>query len=272
MKKILKVPPSKSLSHRALICAAMAKGTSEIKNLLLSEDTKRTMECLKCLRANFEQIEEGRWKVEGIDQKSLSFDSALEINVGESGTTCRLITPIISVLKGIRARIYGKGRMHRRPIKELAQCLEKMGVSFTWVKEEGFPPFILYSNGLKGGNVDISLENSSQYLSGLLLASPMAHARTEISITGKKAVSWPYVGLTLQTMKSFGIGVEVLIRENSKWNKEKMIIVLASEDRAGQEATDNAQKIYEKYKNIDPYYYDIPISKIEENFPEVKVP
>ena len=220
MQKQVVAPPSKSISHRALICAAMAKGRSFLKNLLISDDTKRTLKCLETLGASFKYTRDG-WEVQGIDPKN-SCGKNLSMDVGESGTTCRLITPIVAGFKDIDVRIYGRGRMHKRPIGDLADALIKMGAEFIWEQKEGYPPFILKTKGLSGGNITISLEKSSQYLSGLLLASPMADSSVEIKVGGEKAVSWPYVGLTLETMEHFGVKVRVYVEEGGKWQEKKL--------------------------------------------------
>ena len=233
MQKTISAPPSKSISHRALICAALARGESIVKNLLISDDTLCTARCLNKLGTTFFNTSSGdiialskntiprdlsSIKVSGIPDKNFSDKKkTLDMDVGESGTTCRLITPIVAAFNNIQVRIYGKGRMHKRPIGDLKMALERLGTRFIWDAEPGFPPYIIQARGLKGGRVQISIEKSSQYLSGLLLASPLAQGPIEIELIGKKAVSWPYVGLTLQTMEAFGVNVEIYTLDQGSW-------------------------------------------------------
>jgi 3-phosphoshikimate 1-carboxyvinyltransferase len=216
---IIQAPPSKSLSHRGLIAAALTRGESVVSNVLQSDDIQRTRDCLTALGADI-AAEGSTCRVQGALPLSGggSGDEPVWLNVGESGTTCRLITPVAAAL-GRRCRIFGEGRMHERPIGELSRALEQLGVSFIWEGKAGYPPFILESSGLSGGSAEISLEESSQYLSGLLLAAPLAEAGVSLGISGRKAVSWPYVGLTLQTMQAFGVEPRMEVRRGSGWQE-----------------------------------------------------
>ena len=211
-------PSSKSVSHRTALAAALAPGTSRLFNVLSSQDIARTLSCLSALGAGIDlgQVE---ITVNGLDLSTWKGSEPKEpadLDVGESGTTCRLITPI-AALTGRACTIHGRGRMHERPIGALTQVLEHLGVSFTWHGREGYPPFTLSSSGITGGEVDVSLEDSSQYLSGLLLAAPLAKGPMRIGISGDKAVSWPYVALTLQVMQDFGVTPGVQTRIQNRW-------------------------------------------------------
>lgn len=108
--------------------------------------------------------------------------------------------------------------MHERPIGELTAALETLGVSFTFEGKPGFPPFVLKTCGLDGGRVGIGMDESSQYLSGVLLAVPLARAPLTIDIGGSKVVSWPYVGLTLQALENFGVPFTVERKEGGVWS------------------------------------------------------
>jgi 3-phosphoshikimate 1-carboxyvinyltransferase len=132
----------------------------------------------------------------------------LVADVGESGTTCRLVIPILAAGNGV-FRVQGRGRMHQRPVGELGQALQGLGVDLDYLENEGYPPLRIRAAGLPGGTVSIGLDESSQYLSGLLLAGPMARNVLVVAIGGSKVVSWPYVGLTLQAMEDFGVRFEV---------------------------------------------------------------
>ena len=210
-------PSSKSMSHRALIAAALARGESHVQDVLRSQDLERTMDCLRTLGAGIEGSQK-ELKVRGIDWSLSSKWSSdhFELDVGESGTTCRLLTPV-AALGNNPCRIFGRGRMHERPIQELSRVLEHLGTEFEWLGRAGCPPFVIKPGGLDGGELDISMEQSSQFLSGLLLAAPLARGEMVLNIGGSKAVSWPYVALTLQVLEQFGADFEVQVRSGSGW-------------------------------------------------------
>jgi len=116
-------------------------------------------------------------------------------------------------------RIHGAPRMHSRPIGQLTGALAPQGPVFDWQGKPGYPPFVIRTSGLSGGDVTIPLDESSQYLSGLLLAAPMASGPTTIHVGGDKVVSWPYVSLTLMVMADFGVDVAVDALENGQWQR-----------------------------------------------------
>lgn len=214
----VEAPASKSLSHRLLIATGLSRGDCELTNVLESDDIARTMDCLSRLGARFgskDGVLHVRSLVSYLDK---DLDTTVELDVGESGTTCRLITAVAAALRG-RFRISGSGRMHERPIAGLTSALEKLGVRFSFEGRPGCPPFFMESDGLAAGETEVSLEESSQYLSGLLLAAPLAAGKVCITITGNKAVSWPYVALTLKVMSDFKIAFAVEALEHGVWKR-----------------------------------------------------
>ncbi|MFP4392933.1 MAG: 3-phosphoshikimate 1-carboxyvinyltransferase [Desulfohalobiaceae bacterium] len=215
MSLTLQAPASKSVSHRAAIAAALAPGRSTLQNMLSSQDLQHTLACLQALGAKLENTSAGI-TVNGFvpETRPGTGQELLKLDVGESGTTCRLLTPI-AALKRARIRIHGRGRMHERPIAELAHSLQELGCEFEWLGEPGYPPFVLNGQNLHGGRTAISLEQSSQYLSGLLLMGPMLHQGLEIAVQGEKAVSWPYAALTLKVMQDFGCRVQIFSRNRA---------------------------------------------------------
>lgn len=218
MPNKITVPPSKSLSHRSAIAAALAPGTSRINNILESDDTLRTIDCLNHLGAKI-KIDNSTLSVQGMDLDSpinQKRSDPVPLDVGESGTTSRLIAAVASLNNG-QFHIFGQGRMHERPLGELIQALEQLGASFTWLSNPGYLPCILESKGLEGGHVQISLEQSSQFVSALLLASPLASSDTTITVSKGPISSWPYILLTLQVMESFGCPVNVSIHDSGSW-------------------------------------------------------
>jgi 3-phosphoshikimate 1-carboxyvinyltransferase len=217
MRTMIKAPASKSVSHRALIAAGLARGESLVRSPLHSHDLERTRACLETLGATFSRSGED---LVVIGTKSLDRPSAepLPLEVGESGTTCRLITAVASAFHG-RFLLRGKGRMHDRPIRDLTDALAPLGPSFEFVEKEGFPPVFIKGSGLSSGGISISLRESSQYLSGILLAAPLAKGPLTVSIGGDKVVSWPYVGITLQAMSEFGVPPVLEILANGSWTQ-----------------------------------------------------
>jgi 3-phosphoshikimate 1-carboxyvinyltransferase len=215
---ILNAPASKSMSHRALLVAGLARGNSSIRNVLKSDDLSHTRMCLEALGVEISGSGTDL-DVKGIAGRIASRPGKIvRLDVGESGTTCRLVAGIVAAGQG-EFEISGRGRMHQRPIKSLDTALTPLGVEFRYPGLDGCPPVVISSKGLPGGEINISLDDSSQYLSGVLLASTMAGGLVTINICGKKVVSWPYVNLTLQVMEEFGCVPEIQVLENSSWKK-----------------------------------------------------
>lgn len=228
----LRAPASKSVSHRTLIAAALAHGTSTVHHALSSADLERTRGILHAAGAVLKDLGEGSWAVEGMPHGPTGgTDAPLDCPVGESGTTCRLLTAILAAGHG-SFRIHGAPRMHERPIGALTGALQSLGARIRFEEKEGYPPLVIRTDGLRGGKVDMSIDESSQYLSGLLLAAPLALQPMTISLTGRKAVSWPYVGLTLQVLEDFGIAFEVETLQDKAWTRTAWRSV--TEARPGQ--------------------------------------
>ncbi len=222
---IISAPASKSVSHRGAIAACLANGQSELINVLESEDINRTLSCLQALGAKIER--QGKnIIITGLDfQEKLSnknTQNLIDLNVGESGTTCRLITPVAAALGSHQFYVHGQGRMHQRPIGELAQALREQNTEFIWPEKKDYPPFFIKSNGLKGGVISISLQQSSQYLSGLLLAAPLCKNRLTITLKGSKIVSLSYVALTIQVMEAFGVKVKIQSYSQGDWQETSL--------------------------------------------------
>lgn len=223
-------PPSKSISHRFMIGAALANGESTLLNCLESDDLKATRAILSAAGAGFEVWRDpvnpdlNGWRVRGVDGKPKGgAEEPVQCDAGESGTTYRLLTAVLAAGQGL-FRIFGKGRMNKRPIGELCDILMSLGAGITYEGEAGYPPILLSAKGLEpdyaDGHVKVGMDNSSQYFSGLLLAAPMCKSPLTLELAGHKPVSWPYVGLTLECMDAFKIrfSVEQRPRIGSPWN------------------------------------------------------
>lgn len=215
----LKAPASKSVSHRMLIAASLAQGRSLVHHALSSADLERTREILHAAGAVLEDLGGGSWNVQGMEHGPAGGSSAsVSCYVGESGTTCRLLTAVLAAGRG-KFRIHGVERMHERPIGALADALSALGAHIEFERKEGYPPLLLSTGGLCGGDVSMSVDESSQFLSGLLLAAPFCRETLRVSLSGSKVVSWPYVGLTLQVLEDFGISFMVEEKEGEDWHE-----------------------------------------------------
>lgn len=225
-------PASKSLSHRALIGAALSVGDSVVENALDSVDLERTRAVLEGAGAVIRPLAKGVYAVTGVagvprgtglDGAEISEASqALSCDMHESGTSCRLLTAILAAGRG-HFHIHGAPRLHDRPIGELVDVLRELGATIHYVEKEGYPPLHIDTFGLAGGDVVLGMDMSSQFLSGLLLAAPMMHGPLRVTVGGTKAVSWPYISLTLQALENFGVDFMVECRdphdEQSTWEK-----------------------------------------------------
>lgn len=196
----LTLPGSKSLSHRALIAAALADGVSRLRNLLQAEDTIYTAKALMQLGVNYEWAEEvcqvygtgGRLRAPGEP-----------IYLGDSGTSMRFLTAVVALGQG-RYYLTGSQRLCQRPIQDLLNALGMLGVAAKSENHNGCPPVVVQAQGLAGGQAQISGRLSSQYLSAILLISPFAAREVSVIVEGE-LVSRPYVDLTLSVMADFGI-------------------------------------------------------------------
>ncbi len=203
IKLKISVPGSKSLTHRALIAAALADGQTVLQNMLVAEDTMLTLGALKAMGIGIE-TDNTTAVIKG--RAGYLKAPSEPIYLENSGTSMRLLTGICALAKG-RFVLTGNERMRQRPIQPLLEALQKWGVRAYSEKDNGCPPVVIESNGLEGGATEIDATLSSQFLSALLLAAPYAQKPGVIKVKGK-LVSLPYVDLTLQVMEDFGIKVE----------------------------------------------------------------
>ena len=190
------VPPSKSISHRALICAALAKGKSEIINLLDCADTNATIEILRELGAKISR-NGNVTTVYGIEKPNQDVNA----NCGESGSTLRFLIPVAAAL-GCNASFSGKGKLPERPIDPYFTELTKNGIMF---KTKTMPYKI--SGQLTNGEFALAGNISSQFITGLLFALPLLRGDSEILITSTLQ-SKPYVNITIDQLKKCGIKIE----------------------------------------------------------------
>ena len=198
----INVPGSKSYTHRMLIAAALSDGVCVLKNCLKSEDTQLTKETLMKLGI---RIDDSGDVVEVHGSKG-NFQSFTEpIYLGNSGTSMRLLTPLVSLGTGTYT-LMGSERMHQRPIQDLLNSMNQMGIPAYSVRDNGCPPIEISAHRVKGGTIQLSCKMSSQYLSALLLIAPFSEKTIEIQIT-EGPVSKPYIDMTVDVMSKFDVWV-----------------------------------------------------------------
>ena len=196
------VPGSKSYTNRALTIAALARGTTTLHGVLLSDDTRVAREALGHLGISIEQ-EGTTFCVQGQQGRFLPPQEALY--VGNSGTTARFFTALLT-LTGFPTVLSGNARMQQRPIADLLEALNQLGAETVSVQGNGCPPIRIGAQRLQGGTATVSGKISSQFLSALLMVAPYAHQEVTL-VVRDTLVSVPYIGLTLDIMASFGVQV-----------------------------------------------------------------
>ena len=199
-------PGSKSLTNRALVCAAMADGASVLSNVLFADDTEVMLNNLKTLGFNL-QVDRENHTVEINGQAGTIPTPGAELFCNNSGTTIRFLSALCSLGTG-RYVLDGNERMRQRPIGPLIDMLKNLGVRSRYVASEGYPPVEIDADGLPGGFVRYGRESSSQYLSAILMASPYARNELEVDLEGPQT-SWPYIAMTMQLMDEFGVTPEL---------------------------------------------------------------
>ncbi len=200
----IRPPGSKSLTNRALVCAALGTGSSTLRGALKSEDTEVMITGLRTLGIKVEVRDDGQTLLVAGCAGKLPASQA-ELFVANSGTTMRFLTALATLGNG-EYKIDGVTRMRARPIGDMVTALESLGASID--SPGGFPPVVVNASGLAGGQASIRGNLSSQFLSGLLMAAPYARAAVTIQVEGP-LVSVPYVRMTQQVMQTFGVTITV---------------------------------------------------------------
>ena len=173
----LVLPPSKSISNRALIIQALCQSKPKLLNLSQSSDTQSL---IKALQANSKTID-----------------------IGDAGTSMRFLTAYLSQQKGSYI-LTGSDRMNERPIGHLVEALNSIGADINYLEKDGFPPLAINGKAVEGGKVDVSTSVSSQFVSALLLIAPTLKKGLSLSLKGE-LLSKSYIKMTLNIMRYFGI-------------------------------------------------------------------
>ena len=191
----IEAPPSKSIAHRLILCAALAQGESHIKNIDLSQDILATLDCIKAFGAAY-IFENGTLTIQGCDIRRAK--EKRYFNCRECGTTLRFIMPV-GMLLGGGAVFTGSPRLLQRPMDVYERLCDDKGIFWHQTDSQ-----ISVGCGLTGGVIQIPGNVSSQFVSGLLFALPLLEHSSRIVLTGS-VESRPYIDLTLQAQRSFGI-------------------------------------------------------------------
>ena len=171
------LPPSKSISNRALIIQALCQSKPKLLNLSQSSDTQSLVQALQT--------------------------TSKTIDIGDAGTSMRFLTAYLSQQEGSYI-LTGSDRMKERPIGHLVEALNSIGADINYLEKDGFPPLAINGKALEGGKVDISTSVSSQFVSALLLIAPTLKKGLSLSLKGE-LLSKPYIKMTLDIMRYFGI-------------------------------------------------------------------
>lgn len=224
----VKLPGSKSISNRTLLLAALAKGATEIRDLLVSDDTARMLEALEKLGIKLEKLSETDWRVHGCSGDFPNKNA--ELFLGNAGTAFRPLTAALA-LSGGHYTLSGVPRMHERPIGDLVDALRQIGADIEYLGAEGFPPL-----KISPAKIDVSRpikirgDISSQFLTALLMALPLTGKQATIEVVGE-LISKPYIEITLSLMARFGVEVErenwqrFIVSANNKYSGSKLIYI-----------------------------------------------
>jgi len=198
------LPGSKSISNRILLLSALAQGTTEIRNVLLSDDTERMLDSLHILGVVVEKHEKNILRVQGCGGNFPVKQT--ELFLGNAGTAFRPLTAALA-LSGGNYKLSGVARMHERPIGDLVSALRELGANIDYQDKDGFPPLQIRPASLtETCRVSVRGDVSSQFLTALLMALPLLDRKITVNVIGE-LISKPYIEITLETMKRFGVRV-----------------------------------------------------------------
>jgi 3-phosphoshikimate 1-carboxyvinyltransferase len=203
----LRLPGSKSISNRALLLAALARGTTRLEDLLVADDTRIMRDALEALGVAIRTLDAPEHvEVRGIGSGCGFPVKRAEIFLGNSGTSARSLTAALAFADG-NYRLSGVERMHERPIGDLVEALVHAGARVEWLGKPGYPPLAIGAREPRGlERLRIRGSVSSQFVSALLMAIPWTREAARVEVEGN-LVSRPYVELTLAAMRDFGVDV-----------------------------------------------------------------
>ncbi len=201
----VRLPGSKSISNRVLLLAALSQGETEVRDLLHSDDTERMLDALKALGVTWvHDAKDDVYRVVGVGGPFPCKQA--DLFLGNAGTAFRPLTAALA-LSGGDYKLSGVPRMHERPIGDLVDALRQLGASIQYEANAGYPPLRIAPAGEAGQRlVSVRGDVSSQFLTALLMASPLAGGEVVIDVVGE-LISKPYIEITLDLMRRFGVEV-----------------------------------------------------------------
>jgi 3-phosphoshikimate 1-carboxyvinyltransferase len=197
----IRLPGSKSITNRALLMASLARGSTTLRNPLDCDDSRYLTQALLRLGVGVKPSDDGSVIVIGAGGPYAVREG--EFLLGNAGTALRFLTAALAATGG-SYKVDGDRRMRERPIADLVRALSALGASVS--APTGCPPVTIGQRAMIGGRVDIPGNTSSQFISAILMASPLAERKVEVRVTGE-LVSRPYIDLTIQGMREFGAKV-----------------------------------------------------------------
>src|SRR3989338_2217470 len=248
MKYKINIPGSKSYTNRAFFLASLCEEKVQIKNALISDDTKAMTECLKILKTK---------------------RAHYNLNARLSGTTIRFILALSCLVPGEKI-VYGEEGLNNRPIKELVEGLRQLGAKIEYQNHEGYPPLKITSSILFPRTIKIRGDISSQYISALLMVAPLV-GKVTIQVTGDQ-ISKPYIDMTIDTMEKFEVKVinqnykKYIVPGNQKYQAKEYQIEGDFSSAGYFLAIAERNKLTITLKNLNPYskQADIKFLKILE--------
>jgi 3-phosphoshikimate 1-carboxyvinyltransferase len=203
---VVHLPGSKSISNRALLLAALAKGTTRITNLLDSDDVSHMLNALTALGVQYSlSADKTVCEITGV-AGVFQHKEPLELFLGNAGTAMRPLTAALAV-SNVDVTLTGEPRMYERPIGHLVDALLQWDADIEYLQHKDYPPLRIRGKALAGGKISIDGSVSSQFLTAVLMTAPLLSGDSEIVISGE-LVSKPYIDITLALMARFGVAVE----------------------------------------------------------------
>ncbi len=200
----IRLPGSKSISNRVLLLAALARGTTVVRDALEADDTRVMLAALGRLGIRIDSEGHRGIRVEGAAGRIGG--NNLDLFLGNAGTAFRPLTAVLA-LAGGEYRLSGVPRMHERPIGDLVDALRAIGASIDYAGVDGYPPLAIHPGSISLERpVRVRGDVSSQFLTALLIALPLAGRTAAIEVVGE-LISKPYVEITLNLMRRFGVEV-----------------------------------------------------------------
>lgn len=202
LKGVVKVPPSKSMAHRAIICAALGSGVSIVENIDYSDDINATIDGMVSLGAIIEK-DNDKLTIRGAFHNESNKDTVRVIDCNESGSTLRFLVPIALLFSGM-TKFVGRGNLGKRPLDTYYDIFKEQGIKYSNLDGK---LNLLVKGSLSNGEYSLPGNISSQFITGLLFTLPLLEGDSKIIIT-TELESKGYIDLTLSCMKDFGIIIE----------------------------------------------------------------